>query len=195
MKLLKHEDLIRELERTQALLTGHFLLSSGLHSPRYLQCARLLQHPDLAEKIGTSLAAEFEGLNVDLVAAPAIGGIIVAHEVARALGVRAVFSERDKGVMTFRRGLEVRPGERAIVVEDVITTGGSISETIDAVKTRDAEVVGLGSIVDRSGGKSRLEPAPKSLLVVEVPTFRPEDCPDCANDIPVVKPGSRNFTN
>lgn len=190
---LKQEALIKELEQTDALLNGHFLLSSGLHSPRYLQCARLLQYPNLAEMIGKSLAVEFAGLKVDFVAAPAIGGIIVAHEVARALGVRAVFSERENGNMTFRRGLEVKPGERAIVVEDVITTGGSIKETVEAVKQRNAEVVGLGCIVDRSGGKSGLEPFPKSLLVVEVPTYSPQDCPDCAKGIPVVKPGSREF--
>jgi orotate phosphoribosyltransferase len=185
------EDLTRELERTGALLKGHFLLSSGLHSTRYLQCAKLLQYPDLAERIGSAIAAKFAGMKIDVVAAPAIGGIIVAHEVARALGVRAVFSERENDVMTFRRGLEIREGERAVVVEDVITTGGSSVETMKAVQAAGGNVVGLGSIIDRSGGKAKLDFPIHSLLQVDFPVYQPDNLPPELQGSTAVKPGSR----
>lgn len=185
------EELMHELERTGALLKGHFLLSSGLHSTRYLQCAKLLQYPDLAEKIGASIAEGFAGLRIDVVAAPAIGGIIVAHEVARALGVRCVFSERENDVMTFRRGLEVHEGERAVVVEDVITTGGSSVETMNAVRACGGTVVGLGSIIDRSGGKAKLEFPINALLKVDFPVYHPDNLPEELKNSTAVKPGSR----
>jgi orotate phosphoribosyltransferase len=191
VKTLSVVELQLEMARTKALLEGHFLLSSGLHSPKYLQCARLLQFPDLAERIGASLAALFGDLQVDVVAAPAIGGILVAQELARALGTRAVFSEREGPEMTFRRGLEIDKGERVVVVEDVITTGGSIRETMDAARRRGAEVVGAGCIVDRSGGKTDFGMPIVSLIKFSIPTYTAEACPLCKDGLPLVKPGSR----
>ena len=146
------QHLLSILQQTGALLEGHFQLTSGLHSPRYLQCARVLQYPEHAEWAGRELAGHFAKDGVNAVVAPAIGGIIVAHEVARALGVRALFTERESGVMTLRRGFQIAPGEKILVVEDVVTTGGSTRETIEAVTRAGGAVVGAGSLVDRSGG-------------------------------------------
>ena len=191
--IMTREELEAELTRTGALMEGHFLLASGLHSGNYLQCARLLQHPDLAERIGASLAALLPGPEIDAVAAPAVGGVIVAHEVARALGVRAIFSEREAGVMTFRRGLGIAKGETVAAVEDVITTGGSIRETIEAVARLGGRVAAAGCILDRSGGEANLgTPTPlRALLALAFPTYAPEDCPLCAEGTPLEKPGSR----
>ena len=191
--IFKNEELTQEFERTGALLKGHFLLSSGLHSSRYLQCAKILQHPDLAGRIGESLADKVKDFQIDVVAAPAIGGILVAHETGRALGLRAVFSERENNKMTFRRGLEIKQGEKVMVVEDVITTGGSIKETITAVQEAGGEVVVLGSIIDRSNGKFDLGIPYKSLLQVDVPAYGREDCPECKKGTDAIKPGSRQF--
>ncbi|MGH9764330.1 MAG: orotate phosphoribosyltransferase [Blastocatellia bacterium] len=176
---------------TGALLEGHFQLSSGLHSRNYLQCALLLQHPDVAERLGRSLADHFRNLQVSAVVAPAIGGIIVAHEVARALGVRALFTERENGVMTLRRGFSVTPGERVLVVEDVVTTGGSTRDTIEAVSRAEGQVVGAGSMVDRSGGAADVGVARAALLTLTVPAYDPAECPLCRDGVPAVKPGSR----
>jgi orotate phosphoribosyltransferase len=176
---------------TGALLTGHFQLTSGLHSRQYLQCALVLQDPRIAERIGKLLADKFKGVPVDAVVAPAIGGIIVAHETARALGVRALFAEREAGVMTLRRGFNIAPGERVLVVEDVVTTGGSSRETMEAVSRAGGVVVGAGSLVDRSGGDLELGVARRALLTLYVPAYDPADCPLCRQGLPVVKPGSR----
>lgn len=191
--IMTKEELEAELTRTGALMEGHFLLASGLHSGYYLQCARLLQHPDLAERIGASIAALFPGVEIDAVAAPAVGGVIVAHEVARALGVRAIFSEREAGVMTFRRGLGISEGEGVAVVEDVITTGGSIRETIEAVARLGGRVAAAGCILDRSGGEANLGTATplRALLTITFPTYAPEGCPLCAEGMPLEKPGSK----
>lgn len=188
---ISYDDLQEEMLRTSALMEGHFLLASGLHSPKYLQCARLLQYPDLAERIGESIASLLRSVEIDVVAAPAVGGILVAHEVARALGVRAVFSEREGVVMTFRRGLEIDSGERVAVVEDVITTGGSIKETIGAVKEHGAVIAGAACILDRSGGQADLGVPLLSLAQLTFPTYQPEECPLCREGRPLVKPGSR----
>lgn len=188
---ISRDQLLEEMKRTAALLEGHFLLSSGLHSPQYMQCAKLLQYPAVAERVGLALGELVRDYDVDVVAAPAIGGILVAHEAARALGVRGVFSEREGGVMTFRRGLDIGRGERVAAVEDVVTTGGSMKETIRAALERGAEVVVTGCIVDRSGGKAELGYPLKSLLRVTIPTFQPEHCPLCRDGVPLVKPGSR----
>ena len=178
-------------QATGALLEGHFQLTSGLHSPRYLQCALVLQHPAHAELIGRAIATQFEGERISAVVAPAIGGIIVAHETARALGTRALFTEREANVMTLRRGFRLDADERVLVVEDVVTTGGSTRETIDAVTRAGGTVIGAASLVDRSGGAVDLGVRRTALLTLEVPAYDPGDCPLCKEGIPAIKPGSR----
>jgi len=185
------EHLLNAFKETGALLEGHFQLTSGLHSPRYLQCARVLQYPEHAEWIGQALAREFAGEQIDALVAPAIGGIIVAHETARAVGCRALFTERENGLMMLRRGFELNPGERVLVVEDVVTTGGSTRETIDAVTAAGGNVIAAGSIVDRSNGAADVGMRRVSLLTLDVPAYEPSDCPLCRQGLPVVKPGSR----
>ena len=185
------QSLLSLFQRTGALLEGHFILTSGLHSTRYLQCALVLQHPEYAERLGRRLAACFADDGVEAVVAPAIGGILVAHEVARALGVRAMFSERESGVMTLRRGFAVKEGERVLVVEDVVTTGGSTKETMLAVSAAGAGVIGAGSIVDRSGGAIDIGAKRAALLTLDVPAYDRAECPVCKEGIPAVKPGSR----
>ncbi len=181
---------------TGAYLHGHFRLTSGLHSPEYLQCALVLQYPKYAERFGQLLAAEFRkldtALNVGVVAAPAIGGLIIGHEVARALGARFIFTERDAaGQMILRRGFSIGPAETAVVVEDVVTTGGSSREVVEILKAAGAYVIGAGSIIDRSGGSVELGIPRVALRTIEAATYRPEACPLCAEGAPVVKPGSR----
>ena len=185
------QEMLAIFQRTNALLEGHYLLTSGLHSPRYLQCALVLQHPLHAEKLGKQLAEPFKKSCISAVVAPAIGGIVVAHETARALGVRALFTERENGVMTFRRGFSLQPGERILVVEDVVTTGGSTKETIEAVERAGGVVIGAGSIVDRSGGSADVGVRRVALMTLSVPTYQPDACPLCSEGSPVVKPGSR----
>ncbi|MBI3654176.1 MAG: orotate phosphoribosyltransferase [Acidobacteria bacterium] len=185
------EQLLSIFQQTGALLEGHFLLTSGLHSPRYLQCALVLQHPQHAEWIGRQLADAFHHAALTAVVAPAIGGIIVAHETARALGVRALFTERENGAMTLRRGFKFEAGERVLVVEDVVTTGGSTRETIEAVERAGGLVIGAGSVIDRSGGYADVGVVRVALLTLEVPTYQPESCPLCAQGTMAIKPGSR----
>jgi orotate phosphoribosyltransferase len=187
--------LLTIFQETGALLEGHFQLTSGLHSARYLQCALVLQHPKHAEFVGRALAARFSDDRVDAVVAPAIGGIIVAHETARAIGARALFTERDEGVMTLRRGFRLNRGERILVVEDVVTTGGSTRETIEAVIEADGVVIGAGSLVDRSGGAVDLGVRRQSLLVLDVPSYDPLECPLCKQGVPSSKLGSRGVKN
>jgi orotate phosphoribosyltransferase len=181
---------------TGAYLRGHFRLTSGLHSPEYLQCALVLQYPRHAEHFGRLLATEFRrlepALDVAVVAAPAIGGLIIGHEVARALGARFIFTERDaSGKMVLRRGFSVEPGETAVVVEDVVTTGGSSREVIDILTDAGARLLAAGSIIDRSGGAVDLGVPRVALKTLEVVTYAPENCPLCRAGSPVVKPGSR----
>ena len=182
--------------QTGAYLHGHFRLTSGLHSPEYLQCALVLQYPKHAEHFGQMLAAEFRRLdptlNIGVVAAPAIGGLIIGHEVARVLGARFIFTERDaSGQMVLRRGFTIEPAETAVVVEDVVTTGGSSREVIDLLKGAGAYVIGAGSIIDRSGGQVDLGVPRVALRTLNATTFSPEACPLCAEGQPIVKPGSR----
>ncbi len=177
---------------TGAMLTGHFLLTSGRHSDRYIQCARALQYPARAGVLCRELASRFAGENITVVAGPATGGIIVSYETARALGVRGIFTERENGAMAFRRGFSIDPGERVLVVEDVITTGGSVLEVIEAVRRQGGIVAGAGVLVDRSNGKVDLGVRLESLLALEVMSYSPQDCPLCREGIPPVKPGSRN---
>lgn len=191
----REQHLLEIFQQTGALLEGHFQLSSGLHSPRYLQCALVLQYPEHSEWIGRALAANFSGDQIDAVVAPAVGGIIVAHETARALGVRAIFTEREAGVMTLRRGFSLNSDEMVLVVEDVITTGGSTRETIDAVTRAGGRVVGAGSIVDRSDGKVDLGMHRSALMTLDVPSYEPAQCPLCQQGIAITKPGSRGLKN
>jgi orotate phosphoribosyltransferase len=174
-----------------AILEGHFVLSSGLHSDRYIQCALVLQHPKVAERLCSELAKRLHGLSVSVVAAPALGGVIVSHEVARALGVRALFTERQDGVMSLRRGFSLASGEPTLVVEDVITTGLSTRETITCVQQAGGKVIAVGSLIDRSGGAVDLGVPRSALVTLTVQNFNPTDCPLCKAGIPVVKPGSR----
>jgi orotate phosphoribosyltransferase len=184
-------EVIERFRRTGALLEGHFILSSGLHSTNYLQCALVLQHPPEAEAFGRALAARFAGARIETVAAPAIGGIIIGWEVARALGVRSIWTEREGGRMTLRRGFAVRPGESVLVVEDVVTTGGSTREAIEALREAGARVVGAASIIDRSGGRADVGVPRQSLATLDVPAHDPSACHLCAEGVPAVKPGSR----
>ncbi|MBI4877997.1 MAG: orotate phosphoribosyltransferase [Acidobacteria bacterium] len=184
-------------EQTGAYLRGHFRLTSGLHSPEYLQCARVLQHPRHAEALGAALAARLRELagtgGIGLVAAPALGGLIIGHEVARALGVRFIFTERDAatGKMTLRRGFSVAAGEKAVLVEDVVTTGGSSREVVEVLRDAGAEVPAAGSIIDRSGGAAEVGTPRVALATLRVTAYQPDACPLCAQGLPVVKPGSR----
>ena len=174
-----------------ALLEGHFILSSGLHSDRYIQCALVLQHPDVAQKLCAVLATKLRDAGALVVAAPALGGVIVSYEVARALGVRSLFTERQDGVMTLRRGFSLTAGEPTLVVEDVVTTGGSTRETMTAVEQAGGKVVGVGSLIDRSGGKADLGVPRAALVTLAVQNYNPAECPLCKSGIPAVKPGSR----
>jgi orotate phosphoribosyltransferase len=179
-------------EKTGALLRGHFRLTSGLHSDVYLQSALVLQYPEHASALGVALAEAFREAQVRTVLAPAIGGILVAHEVARALGVRALFTEREDGAMRLRRGFTLEPGERCLVVEDVITTGGSTREVIDCVTAAGGVVVGVGSLIDRSGGTAAFPVRRVALARIGATTWRPEECPLCRAGSRAVKPGSRS---
>lgn len=188
---MTREEIIQIFEQTGAMLSGHFRLTSGKHSNRYFQCAQVLQHPQHTEKLCRELAGRFAGLGVETVIGPAMGGILVSHEVARALGVRSLFTERENGSMALRRNFTVAPGEKVLVVEDVITTGGSVAEVIKVVRSLGGEVVGVGVLVDRSNGQADLGVRTEALLQVTVETYEPENCPLCAQGIPAVKPGSR----
>ena len=174
-----------------ALLEGHFKLSSGLHSDRYLQSALVLQHPDFAERMGRALAARLEHLQPTVILSPALGGIVIAQEVGRALHVRAIFAERQDGKLTLRRGFTLSPADRVVVVEDVITTGLSTRETIQAAEATGAQVLGAASIIDRGSDAARLNVPLQSLVRMEVPAYAPESCPLCAAGQAMVKPGSR----
>jgi orotate phosphoribosyltransferase len=176
--------------KSGALLDGHFRLTSGLHSTGYLQCALVLQHPQHAEAFGRAIGTRVADLNATVVLSPALGGIVIGHEVARALGVRAVFAERQDGALMLRRGFMLSESDRVLVVEDVVTTGGSTRETMQVAVAAGGRVVGAASIVDR-GGAGSLDVPFRSLVSITLPTYEPERCPLCAQGMPVVKPGSR----
>jgi len=188
---IKEITLIDIFKKTGALLSGHFKLSSGLHSGQYLQCALVLQHPKYAKRLGEAIADQFKDAEITCVAGPALGGIIIAHEVAKALKVRCIFGEREDGKMTLRRGFKLDPQDKVLVVEDVITTGGSIKELIELVKSNGAGVVGAGAIVDRSSGKADLGCDFRPLVKFDIKTFDPSECPLCKEGTLAVKPGSR----
>jgi orotate phosphoribosyltransferase len=182
---------LERFRRVGALLEGHFRLTSGLHSPGYMQCALVLQHPLEAEACCAEIAAKVRDLNAQVVLSPAIGGIVIGQEVGRALGVRAIFAERQDSTLTLRRGFSLEPGERVLVVEDVVTTGKSTRETIDVARAAGATVVGAAAIIDRSPGQQNLDVPFRALAAVSLPTYEPASCPLCAAGQPVVKPGSR----
>lgn len=188
---MNQAEIRRILEATGAILSGHFILTSGSHSDTYIQCALVLQYPNYAQRLGAALAERFSGLGVECVLGPALGGIVVAHEVARALGVRALFTERMDGVMKLRRGFSLSPGERVLVVEDVVTTGGSIKEAAAVAADSGAKITGFGTLIDRSGGKVCLNAPFEALMSVSAANWDPLECPLCRQGIPAVKPGSR----
>ncbi len=178
---------------TGALLEGHFLLTSGKHSNVYFQCAKVLQHTEYTEQICANIAEHFKDKKIDTVIAPAIGGIIVGQEVARQLKKRFIFAEREDKKLTLRRGFSLEAGENVLVCEDVVTTGGSVFEVIDIVKKSGANVVGVGTIVDRSGGKVDFGFPQMSTVMMNAVTYLPEECPLCKENLPLVKPGSRKI--
>lgn len=188
---MTEKDVLDIFHKNNALLKGHFKLSSGLHSENYLQCALVLQYPEMAEKLAKELAEKFAGKKIDTVIGPALGGITIAYEVARALGIRGIFAERQDGDMVIRRGFSVSQGENVLVVEDVITTGGSTREVIDAVKKSGGKVVGVGCIIDRSDTKIDFGAELKSLARLKIKTYGQNECPLCKSNIPITKPGSR----
>ena len=193
---MPRDEILDVFRRSGALLEGHFRLTSGLHSSGYLQCALVLQHPQQAEALGAAIGARTRELSPTVVLSPALGGIVIGQEVGRALGVRAMFAERLDGALTLRRGFALDDGERVLVVEDVMTTGGSTRETIDVARAVGARVVGAAAIVDRGAAttasrRSALGVPFTALLEIDLPTYEPDRCPLCAQGLPVVKPGSR----
>jgi len=188
---LTRDGLLDLFRRSGALLEGHFRLSSGLHSSGYLQCALVLQHPRDAEMLGRAIAEQTRALGPSVVLSPALGGVVIGHEVGRALGIRAMFAERQDAVLMLRRGFTIGANDRVLVVEDVLTTGKSTRETIQVASASGGQVVGAASIVDRSGGISRFDVPFHTLLAIALPTYEPNACPLCAQGLPVVKPGSR----
>jgi len=188
---MTEKDVLKIFDKYNALLTGHFKLSSGLHSEKYLQCALVLQHPEAAEALAKELAKKFADGKIDVVIGPALGGITIAYEMARSIGVRGLFTERQDGKMVLRRGFSIKPGEQVLVVEDVITTGGSTKEVVEVVKSLGGQVIGVGSIIDRSTAPIDFDAKFKSLAKIKVDTFKDGECPLCKRNIPVTKPGSR----
>ncbi|HVQ36335.1 MAG TPA: orotate phosphoribosyltransferase [Pyrinomonadaceae bacterium] len=188
---MQTEEVIKRFRETGALLEGHFELSSGLHSAVYLQCALVLQHPKDAEEFGRLIAEHFRKESIETVAAPAIGGLIIGYEVARALAARFIWTERENGQVTLRRGFSVAPGERVLIVEDVVTTGGSTKETVEALRASGANVIAAASIIDRSSGRAEVGVPRVSLASLEVPSLEPANCEACARGEIAIKPGSR----
>ena len=187
---MTRDELLDLFRKSGALLEGHFRLTSGLHSPGYLQCALVLQHPDAAGRLGAAIAERTRELRPSVVLSPALGGIVIGQEVGRALGVRAIFAERQDGGLTLRRGFMIAETDRVLVVEDVLTTGGSTRETMQVATAAGGRVVGAASIVDRSGG-AKLDVPYVGLLQMNLPTYEPDLCPLCAQGLPVLQPGSR----
>ncbi len=182
------DDFLALLRGTGVYREGHFLLTSGRHSPAFFLFSQLFQHPREAERAGAALAALFAGEAVDTVVGPAVGGIILAHEVARALGVRSIFAEKVDGGMAFRRGFALRPGERVLIVEDAVTTGGSVLKVLAQVRAVGAVPVGVGAVVDRSGGRAEFGVPFRAVLALDVPSYGPDDCPLCRAGIPLERP-------
>lgn len=184
-------DILDRFSETNALLEGHFILSSGLHSPKYLQCALALQFPADAGKYGLAIAEQFVDTGIETVASPAIGGLVIGYATAAALNVRFIWTERQNGEMTLRRGFNLKDGERILVVEDVITTGGSTRECISVLTANGGNIVSAASIIDRSNGVADVGVPRISLASLDVPSYQPENCPLCVQGLEAVKPGSR----
>ena len=183
----------RIFKQTGLMLEGHFLLTSGRHSNRYMQCAKLFQYPEYSEMICKDLAGRFAGQKIDLVVGPAVGGIIMSYEMARQCNVPNIFAERENGVMTLRRGFSIPEGAKVLVVEDVVTTGGSVREVMDIVAEAKAEVVGVCVVVDRSGGKIDFGVPFEAAYETEIQSYEPSQCPLCEQGLELVKPGSRKL--
>ncbi len=196
---MNETDIRKTFVDTEALLEGHFQLTSGRHSNNYMQCARVLQFPDVAERMGEELVERIKGENagvpvkVDAVCAPAIGGIILGHVVARAFGVRAIFAEREGGAgpLKLRRGFNIKPGESVVAVEDVITTGGSLKEIVQLIRSAGAKVVGVAAVAERSAVPVDFGATKSVLLKIPLKDYAPEECPQCQQNVPIDKPGSR----
>ena len=188
---MDQDTILALFRRSGALLEGHFQLSSGLHSPGYLQCALVLQHPQEASLLGAEIAARASQLKPEIVVSPALGGVVIGQEVARGLNTRAIFVERRDGTMALRRGFKLQLGERVLIVEDVVTTGRSTRETIEVVRGAGAQVVGVGAIVNRGGPAVSLDVDLQTLVSLPLPTYKPQDCPLCSNNESLVQPGSR----
>lgn len=194
--MMTEQEVKQLLIDTQAILEGHFLLTSGLHSPMYVEKFNVLQHPKYTEALCKELAERFRDQNVELVIGPMTGGILLAHEVGKALGTRAIFTEREKGVMTLRRGFRIEPGTRVLIVEDIVTTGGSVQEVVNVVNQSGGEIVGVGLLVNRSGGKAEFgvpHEKVQALLNLEVPTYKPEECPLCKDGVTMTERGSKHI--
>jgi orotate phosphoribosyltransferase len=190
---MSETEILNIFKKTEALLTGHFLLTSGRHSDRYFQCAKVLQYPEYTEKLCKMISDNFKGVEIDTVIAPAIGGLVVGQEVARQLNKRFIFAEREDKKLSLRRGFTLDKNEKVLVCEDVVTIGGSVFEVIDIVKNNKANVVGVGFIVDRSNGKVNFGYPQFSTLKMDVVSYLPDECPLCREDIELVKPGSRKL--
>ena len=187
------DHLIEIFQKTGALLEGHFILTSGRHSPMYFQCAKVLQYPKYLQKFSNEIVNYFQGMDIDIVITPAVGGIVLGTEIGRQLNKQTIFAEREQGVMTLRRGFEINPETNVLVIEDVITTGGSVVEVIELVKNSGANVIGVGVLVDRSGGKVKLHEKQFCVTELEAVSYGDDEIPDDLANIPVLKPGSRSL--
>ncbi len=192
--MVTEERVVEILKEAGVLQEGHFRLTSGRHSDKYLQCAKIFQYTKYSEELCGVLAEKYADAGIDVVIGPALGAIQMSYEVSRALGVKNIFAERENGVMTLRRGFTIEEGQKVLVVEDVVTTGGSVREVIDIVKKNGGIVAGVGSIVDRTGGKIDFGVPFKAVISMEVVSYEEDECPLCKAGIPIVKPGSRTFT-
>jgi orotate phosphoribosyltransferase len=188
---MTEKEILTILKQTGALLEGHFILTSGLHSPEYIEKFRILEQPKYTEMLCKEVAEKFRNDNITVVAGPMTGGIILAYETGRQLGTKAIFTERVRGKMEFRRGFTLSPSDRVLIVEDIITTGGSVREVIEEVKKTGAPIIGLGCLVDRSNSIAKFDYPFKPLLTMDVETYKPEECPLCKSGSVAVKPGSR----
>jgi orotate phosphoribosyltransferase len=188
--MISEKEILQILKDSGAYMQGHFLLSSGLHSDTYIQCAKLMERPELSEMLCKELASRWKDKDIDLVAGPAYGGIILSYELARELRARAIFFEREKGIFTLRRGFMLRQGERILLAEDVVTTGGSVKELIELIKPSGAEIVGITSIINRAG-RNPFEFEFKSLIMILPPLYTSSECPLCKSGLLLTKPGSR----
>ena len=187
------DQLIEIFQKTGALLQGHFILTSGRHSPTYFQCAKVLQYPEYLKRFSNEIVHHFQETEIDMVITPAVGGIVLGTEVGRQLNKQTIFAEREQGVMTLRRGFEISPKSNVLVIEDVITTGGSVQEVIELVANSDANVTGVGVLVDRSGGKVKLHEKQFCVTELEAVSYGDDEIPDDLANIPVIKPGSRSL--